>query len=149
MNYGLSDQDVQQIAAATYGENRGQGDAAVLHTASSIYNRLGKREWSGMGVSDVLQNGYNAVNNTSNNKGYSDAMSNIFKDKESENEYKRIYAKVAAINRGAIEPTDTQFYFKQPEINKMTKNKTFDFSKVEEGQSFNTKNGKFRTFHYK
>jgi hypothetical protein len=93
----------------------------------------------------VLQNGFYAVSNPSVNHGFTDAMSGKFKDEDGENEFKKIYAKVAAINRGTIEPTDTQFYFNQKEINKLVKNKAFDFSQVEEGQAF----GKFRTFHYK
>ena len=102
-----------------------------------------------MSIPQVLHSGFSAVNNTSNNDGFNEAMSGKFKDKASENEFKNIYSKVAAINRGTLEPTDTQFYFKQPEINKLIKHKQFDFSKVEEGEPFKTKAGKFRTFHYK
>lgn len=149
MAYGLSDQDVKQIAAATYGENRGQGQDAILQTASSVFNRLGNNEWSNMSVPQILQHGYYAVSNQSNNSGYSEAINNKFPDKDSENNYKRIYATVAAMNRGTVQPTDAQFYFKQAEINSLMKKKAFDFSKVEEGQPFNTTTGKFRTFHYK
>jgi hypothetical protein len=149
MKYDLSDNDLMQIAAMTYGENRGQGDAAIIHTASSAFNRLGKNEWRNLAVPDMLKNGYYAVSHTEDNPGYSEAMNGKFPDKQSEGEFKRIYAKVAAINRGAIDPTDTQFYFKQPEINKLIKSKGFDFSLVEEGEPFQTKNGKFRTFFYK
>jgi hypothetical protein len=153
MIYGLPDNMVQMIAAATYGENRGQGQDAILHTASSIFNRLGQNEWKHMSVPQVLQNGYYAVSHPENNQGFTDAMSGKFKDKASENDFKRIYATVASLNRGSVEPKSTQFYFKQNEINKLIKNKGFDFSKVNEGESFNAKVGgktvKFRTFSYK
>lgn len=149
MNYQLPEQEVKMIAAAAYGENRGQGDDAALHTISSVYNRIGRNEWRNKTVPEILQNGYYAVSDTSTNTGYTDALTGKFKNKDDENEYKRIYAKTAAINRGSIEPTDSQFYFNQSEINKLSKSKKFDFSKVEEGTPFMTKNGKFRTFHYK
>ncbi len=149
MSYNLTDQEVKMIAAMAYGENRGQGDSAITHTISSAYNRIGKNEWRNKTVPEILQGGYYAVSDTSKNTGYADAMSGKFKSKEDENEYKRAFIKAAAMNRGTLQPTDTQFYFKQSEINKLIKNKAFDFSKVEEGEPFNTKNGKFRTFHYK
>ena len=149
LKYNLPDDQIKMIAAATYGENRGQGDDAIMHTASSVFNRLGRNEWQHLSVPEVLQHGYYAVSNPSKNTGFSEAMSGKFKDKDGENEYKRIYAKVAAINRGAIEPTDAQFYFNQAEINRQVKSKSFDFSKVEEGKSFSAGKQKFRTFHYK
>ena len=145
MNYGLPDDQVKMIAATTYGVNRGQGDNAITQTASSIFNRLGQHEWKNMSVPEVLQNGYAAVNNPGKNDGFSEAMSGKFADKDSENEFKKIYARVASINRGAVEPTNAQFYFNQKEIGNLIRSKKFDFSKVEEGQGF----GKFRTFHYK
>jgi hypothetical protein len=153
MTYGLPDQAVHMIAAATYGENRGQGDDAILHTASSVFNRLGKNEWKNMSIPEVLQHGYYAVKDQSKNSGFQEAMTGNFPDKASENEFKKIYATVASINRGTVDPTDTQFYFNQSEINRLSKSKGFVFSKVEEGQPFNAKvsgrSVKFRTFHYK
>lgn len=161
MSYNLTDEEVKMMAAMSYGENRGQGDDAMLHTLSSAYNRIGKNEWRNKTVPEILKGGYYAVSDTSTNTGYADAMAGKFKSKEEENEYKRHYIKASAMNRGTIQPTSTQFYFKQPEINKLDKqfkNKEdklygFDFSQVEEGDSFMTKVGgkevKFRTFRYK
>ena len=155
MQYNLPDNMVKMIASAGYGENRGQGEGAMMHTISSVYNRFGQREWANKSVPEVLQDGFYAVKDAASgkNSGFSDAMNGKFKSEADENEYKKWFVKTAAINRGTIEPTDTQFYFKQPEINRLVKNKGFDFSKVEEGEPFNTKvNGrsvKFRTFHYK
>lgn len=151
--YGLSDQDVKQIAATTYGENRGQSPDAVLQTASSVFNRIGNNEWSNMSVPQIVQNGYYAVSHPQNNTGYTDAINNQFPDDDSANSYKKIYSTVAALNRGTIQPTPTQFYFKQSEINSLIKNKGFDFSKVNEGSPFDATVGgqktKFRTFYYK
>ena len=45
MSYNLTDEEVKMIAAMSYGQNRGQGDDAMLHTLSSAYNRIGKNEW--------------------------------------------------------------------------------------------------------
>ena len=161
MSYNLTDEEVKMMAAMSYGENRGQGDDAMLHTLSSAYNRIGKNEWRNKTVPEILQGGYYAVSDTSTNTGYADAMAGKFKSKDDENEYKRHYIKASAMNRGTLQPTSTQFYFKQPEINnldKKFKDKTdkssgFDFSLVEEGDSFMTKVGgkpvKFRTFRYK
>ena len=153
MTYGLDDNSIHMIAATAYAENRGQGDDAILHTASSVFNRLGQGEWKNMSLPQVLHHGYYAVSNPGANGGFQEAMSGKFKDKNDENEFKKIYSTVASINRGTVEPTDTQFYFKQPEINRQIKNKSFDFSKVDEGEPFKTKvNGRsvaFRTFHYK
>lgn len=149
----MTDDDVKMIAAMAYGKNRGQGDDAIVHTLSSAYNRIGKNEWRNKTVPEILNGGYYAVSDTSNNTGYADAMAGKFKNKDDENEYKRIYVKAAAMRRGTLQPTDTQFYFKQSEINKLSKSKGFDFSKVDEGTPFNAKVGgkteKFRTFHYK
>ena len=147
--YGLPDDQVKMIASAVYGENRGQGDSAILHTASSVFNRIGNNEWAGKSVPEILLGGYAAVKDTSKNSGFKDAMTNHFPDTNAENEFKRIYAKVAAMNRGKIEPTDTQFYFNQKEINRLAKKGGFDFEKVKEGEPFSSKVGKFRTFSYK
>lgn len=148
MIYGLSDADVKQIAACVYAENRGGDDKALIHTASSIFNRLGQGEWADKSLPQVLREGYSAVGNPKDNKGWEEAMGGKFPDDESANVFKNIYAKVAAINRGKLQPTKTQFYFKQPEINRLSKKKSFDFGKVEEGESFGLGKNKFRTFHY-
>ena len=149
--YGLNDEQIKHIAAAVYGENRGQGDDALKATAASFFNRMGEHEWKKQSVDNLAYHTFNAIKDSvsGKNTGYLDALSGKFPDKDGENEYKKIISMVGAMNRGKMDTGDAQFYFNDNEIKKLKASKNFDFAKVDEGDSFKAGGQKFRTFHYK
>jgi hypothetical protein len=152
INPDLQNNDaIQYIAATVHGEMRNQPRDAKINVASSIFNRYGQREWKHMDLPTMVNQGYYAVRDAKKGKntGFDEAMSGKFKNKTDEDDFRRTYAIVASIAKGTLEPTKTQFYYNQNEINRLIKNKKHDFKKTPEVGSFeDTKGKKFRTFAY-
>jgi len=121
----------KQVADAVFGEGANQPIEVRRMIASTIINRMnsGKVAEFGGDYSTILQKGYYAVSNP--NTPYTQASTNKFPDKNSENIYKETLQMVSGLMKGTIPLDKGLFYFTPKEIQKLKKNpKAFDFTKV-------------------
>ena len=100
----------------------------IVHSALSRY-LSGRKEFGGPSIADVVKKGYYAVSNP--NTPYKQATSGKFPDIKSKARYAEIGKLVDAITGDKSYSKDKpQFYFTDKEIERLTKSKGFDFSKV-------------------
>ena len=86
MSYGLNDNTVKRIAAIAFHRKGG----SVMSNISNIYHRISHPDQ----ISEIA------------NAHTTDAMQHKFPHKDAENSFKEHIAKTAAINRGALVPSD-------------------------------------------
>lgn len=127
---------------------------------SSVMQRVMVGREFGNSISEVIHNkksGYDAVNK--NSTMYQEAVTEGYKNKPQEKQWKKAYQIAAGLISGDIGFGNTQFYFTPKEIrNLIAKNKeraaageapAFDFSKTQEiGEIQGTKE-KFKLLRYK
>jgi len=139
----LKPEEILALQQMVHGEGAGTDIDTRKMIAQSAISRLtsGRKKEFGGTISDVLKKGYYAVKNP--NTPYKQAVSGKFLDtpsKVSWGETKKIVEAVL----GDKDYGKHQFYFTDPEITKLKKNKGFDFSKVKsQGQV-----GDYKLFGY-
>jgi hypothetical protein len=148
------------MANLIYGEAGGEGEDFMKMVGSSVMQRANAGREFGNDINSVINNqksGYSAVQK--NSPMYREAVSEGYKGKPQELQWKKAYQIASGLVNGDIGYGNTQFYFTPKEIKRINEsNKTriaegrpleFDFSRVKEiGEQQGTKE-KFKLFRYK
>lgn len=141
---GISSTGIMPLAAVMYAASANQKDAHAIRVGSTVLNRLksGKPEFGADtgSITNVIQKGYYEYNSPL----WQEAMSGKFKDKVSEDRFKKIMALGSGLMRGTVETQPGEFFFTDSEIPKIKK-QGFNMNLVEEVG----KSGDHRFFRYK
>lgn len=132
------------LAAMISGESISEDYDTMHMVGSSAINRANanRPDEFGSSLPEILQKGYYAVQNQ--NTPYTQAVTQSFPDKKSEDKYKQALAIASGLYKGTIKPREGMFYFTDDEIKKLKRKKSFNFKAVKE----HGKVGKYTVFSY-
>lgn len=127
--------DINALAQLIYAESGGEDYDTMKMVGSSVIKRLqsGRIKEFGENIQDVINSTaspYYSV--TEKSPLLLEAQSGKFKDKMSEDAFKRSYAIASGLIKGTIKPDNVMFFFKPEEEIKLRKkgSKVFNFSYV-------------------
>lgn len=122
------------VLATAYGEAASEDFGSKVEVLSTILNRAesGKEEFGAHTgkITDVLQKGYYAYSKQS--PKFTEALSQKFPDKESEDSFKEIVAIFSGMLKGKVKRTDSLFFFTPKEVERIRKTKVMNMDLLEE-----------------
>lgn len=151
-SYKHPDTMLYQVASMVHGEMAGKDKKFKRMAISSFINRINTREWEGKTTKQILEGGYDAVQNR--NEPFTQATTKNFPDEKSENEFKKDLALVSSMFRGKGEKYNNQFFLTDDEVK--DQKRLYRETDGERGMNFDLlektergKLGKYNLFKYK
>jgi spore germination cell wall hydrolase CwlJ-like protein len=138
--------DAMLLAHLIYAEGAGEKDDFKTMVGSTALNRLeaNRPEEFGSSLGEVGFKGFSSVTGDK----FSEAASMSFKDKTSENAWKRSYQIANGLLRGTIKRQKGQFFHTPKEIAHNTRKKSFNYKAVKTIGTIKSSKGPFKVMSY-